>query len=220
VRVVDNCATMSASATPSRMDASAARPDGGVEGNNRLTSATGMVLLVMLAVEGYTILDVRGLITLHIFLGVMLVGPVLLKVAATLYRFGRYYTGASAYVRKGPPHVVLRVLGPVVTLSTLAVLGTGIGLIFVNSRGLLLLAHKASFIVWFAVMTVHVLGHLQHAASSSWLELRRSSAKTRMRFAAVVLAVALGVGGAAALMPSASHWTNGHSVLEHGDRGR
>ncbi len=55
--------------------------DSGVEGNSRLTSATGIVLLVMLAVEGYTILNVRGLITLHIFLGIMLVGPVLLKIA-------------------------------------------------------------------------------------------------------------------------------------------
>ena len=202
------------------MDASAARADGGVEGNSRLTSGTGMVLLVMFAVEGYTILDVRGLITLHIFLGVMLVGPVLLKVAATLYRFGRYYTGQPAYVRKGPPHIVLRVLGPVVTLSSLAVLGTGIGLIFVDSRGLLLFTHKASFVIWFGVMTVHVLGHLQHAAVSSWLELRRSSSKSRIRFAAVVLAVALGIGGAAALVPSASHWTNHHSDVGRDDHDR
>lgn len=202
------------------MGASAARADGGVEGNGRLTSATGMVLLVMLAVEGYTILDVSGLITLHIFLGVMLVGPVLLKIATTLYRFGRYYTGASAYLRKGAPHVVLRVLGPVVTLSSLAVLATGIGLIFVNSRGSLLLAHKASFIVWVAVMTVHVLGHLQQAASESWRDLRRSSSSRRIRIAAVVLAVALGIGGAAALMPSASHWTNRSSKLGHSDDGR
>jgi hypothetical protein len=194
--------------------------DRGVEGNSRLTSVTGLVLLVMLAVEGYTILDVRGLITLHIFLGVMLVGPVLLKVAATLYRFGRYYTGKSAYVRKGPPHVVLRVLGPVVILSSLAVLGTGIGLIFVNSRGPLLLAHKASFIVWVAVMTVHVLGHLQQAAAESLRDLRRPSSAHRIRIAAVVLAVALGIGGAAAVMPSASHWTNRSSELGHSDHGR
>jgi hypothetical protein len=211
---------MSESASPTPIDATAARVDGGVEGNSQLTSVTGMVLLVMLAVEGYTILDVRGLITLHIFLGVMLVGPVLLKVAATLYRFGRYYTGESAYVRKGPPHVVLRVLGPVVILSSLAVLGSGIGLIFVNSRGLLLLAHKASFIVWVAVMTVHVLGHLQQAAAESLRDLRRPSSAHRIRIAAVVLAVALGIGGAAALTPSASHWTNRSSELDHSDHGR
>jgi hypothetical protein len=174
-----------------------------------------MVLLAMLAVEGYTILDVRGLITLHIFLGIMLVGPVLLKVASTLYRFSRYYTGEPAYVRKGPPHLLLRVLGPVVTLSSLVVLGTGIGLIFVNSRGPLLLAHKASFIIWVAVMTIHVLGHIQGAAVSSWRDLRSSSTARLSRIGAVVLAVALGVAGAAALMPSASHWTNRSSDVSH-----
>ncbi len=87
--------------------------DAGVEGNARLTSVVGMSLLAMLAVEGYTVLDVRGMITLHIFLGIMLVGPILLKTATTMYRFVRYYQGKPAYVRKGPPHIVLRVLGPV-----------------------------------------------------------------------------------------------------------
>ena len=71
--------TMSFSRTSRSVDAAANDVDAGVEGNTRLTSATGLVLLVMLAVEGYTILDVRGLITVHVFVGVMLVGPVLLK---------------------------------------------------------------------------------------------------------------------------------------------
>ena len=51
----------------------------GVEGNSRLTSATGIVLLALLAVEGVTILSVRQMITLHIFVGVLLLGPVLLQ---------------------------------------------------------------------------------------------------------------------------------------------
>ena len=181
--------------------------DSGVEGNSRLTSATGIVLLVMLAVEGYTILNVRGLITLHIFLGIMLVGPVLLKIASTLYRFIRYYSGDEKYVRKGPPHIVLQVLGPVVTVSSVAVLGTGIGLIFARSGGTLLLAHKASFFVWVAAMTIHVLGHLREAFVSSWRELRTSSARRRLRVTALVLAIAVGVGGGAVLLPSASYWT-------------
>lgn len=100
----------------------------GVEGNTLLTSSTGVVLLVMLVVEGYTVLDVRGMITLHVFLGVMLIGPVLLKVASTLYRFIRYYVGEQSYIRKGPPHVVLRMIGPLVTLTSLGLLGTGVAL--------------------------------------------------------------------------------------------
>ena len=83
----------------------------GVEGNSRLTSATGMVLLVLLAVEGVTILSVRQMITLHIAVGVLLLGPVLLKTGSTMYRFTRYYTGAPSYRRKGPPHLLLRVSG-------------------------------------------------------------------------------------------------------------
>ena len=106
--------------------------DEGVEGNSRLTSANGMVLLVMLAVEGVTILDVRSMLTLHIFLGIMIVPPVLLKSATALYRFAKYYRGAEPYVRKGPPHIVLRALGPLVVLTSLALLGTGVGLLAVH----------------------------------------------------------------------------------------
>jgi hypothetical protein len=200
---------METSISPAAPSSARDRADAGVEGNGRLTSVTGLVLLVMLAVEGYTILDVRGLITLHIVLGIMLVGPVLLKVASTLYRFARYYGRRPAYVRRGPPHIVLRVLGPLVTISSLAVLGTGLGLIWVHGDGgLLLTAHKASFIVWVAVMTIHVLGHVQEAATSTWRELRHRTAGRRWRLVAVALALIVGIGGASALLPSASHWTH------------
>jgi hypothetical protein len=37
--------------------------DEGVVGNSRLTSVNGMVLLILLAVEGFTILGVRQMIT-------------------------------------------------------------------------------------------------------------------------------------------------------------
>ena len=184
--------------------------DDGVEGNARLTAATGLVLLVLLAVEGYTILDVRGLITLHIFLGILLVGPVLLKIASTTYRFARYYLGTAEYVRKGPPHIILRVLGPLVTISSLAVLGTGIGLIWDRSGGSLLTAHQASFIVWVSVMTIHVLGHLQGALRETWHDLRRSSRWQRIRLGLVVASVVVGVGIALILFPSASPWTTQH----------
>ncbi len=54
----------------------------GVGGNSRLTSATGIVLLALLAVEGVTILSVRQMITLHIYVGILLLGPVLLSQEA------------------------------------------------------------------------------------------------------------------------------------------
>lgn len=191
------------------------RTDGGVEGNARLTSAVGVVLLVLLAGEGYTILDVHGLISLHIFLGILLVGPVLLKIASTTYRFARYYLGSAEYVRKGPPHIILRVIGPLVTVSSLAVLGTGIGLIWDRSGGALLKAHQVSFIVWVSVMTVHVLGHLRGAFQEMWTELRRGSRRRNIRLVLVVGSVIIGVGLALLLYPSATSWTTQHHGFGH-----
>ena len=72
----------------------------GVEGNSRLTAVDGMVLLVLLVVEGFTVLAVRQMITLHVYVGVLLVGPVLLKCASTGFRFVRYYARARPYVEK------------------------------------------------------------------------------------------------------------------------
>ncbi|HUC21922.1 MAG TPA: hypothetical protein VMA73_04390, partial [Streptosporangiaceae bacterium] len=81
----------------------------GVAGNERLTAMTGAVLLLGFAVEGLTVLQVHRLLFIHVLVGGLLIGPVLLKMAATIYRFARYYTGSAPYVRKGPPHPVLRV---------------------------------------------------------------------------------------------------------------
>ena len=82
----------------------AQRFTGGVDGNARLTALAGAVLLVLLAVEGATILFLRPLLSVHVFVGMLLLGPVALKLASTGYRFVRYYTRQRASTsRKGPP---------------------------------------------------------------------------------------------------------------------
>ena len=130
----------------------------GVEGNEYLTALTGTVLLVGFALEGLTLLALGRLLTLHMFLGVLLIGPVLLKIGSTGYRFVRYYTGSEGYVRKGPPAPIPRVLGPVAILTSLAVLGTGVVLALTGrATGPWLFLHKASFVLWFGAMTLHVL---------------------------------------------------------------
>lgn len=189
----------------------------GVEGNSRLTAVNGMVLLVLLAVEGLTILSVRQLMTVHVYLGTLLLGPIALKCASTMYRFVRYYTGATSYVARGAPHVVLRVLGPIVILTSLAVIGTGIGLVYAgpDHREPLLTLHKASFILWFATLTVHVLGHLLEASRTTWRELRdpavpAATRNRRWRSIGIVVSLVVGVALASALYPSAHEWTSGH----------
>jgi hypothetical protein len=134
---------------------------GGAEGNERLTALTGSVLLVLFAIEGFTILSVHQLLTLHFFLGMLLIGPVVLKACSTSYRFLRYYGGAAEYRRKGPPALLLRLLGPVVLVTSVSVIGTGVMLAVTGpGGGMWLLLHKASFVVWFGAMTVHVLAHV------------------------------------------------------------
>ena len=135
---------------------------GGTDGNERLTVLTGLLLIVLLAVLGVTIVFIGRLLWLHLFVGLVLLGPVALKLGSTGYRFARYYTSDAAYRAKGPPAPVLRGLAPLVVGSTLAVFVTGVALLVLGpgSRNPLVLLHKASFIVWIAVTAVHVIGHL------------------------------------------------------------
>ena len=138
---------------------------GGVEGNERLTAMTGAVLLVLLAVEGYTILRIGRLLTLHVFLGMLLLGPVTLKAASVIYRFARYYTGSEPYKRKGPPQPLLRALGPVIVLLTACVFGSGVmlavtGPSYSGGPSGWLQLHRLSFIAWLCAMTVHVLTYV------------------------------------------------------------
>lgn len=152
----------------------AARPDrtGGSEGNRRLTGSTAAVLLILLAAEGATLFAIRPLVSIHVFLGMLLVAPIGLKLATVGYRFVRYYSGSREYRLAGPPHTFLRMLGPVVVLSTAALFATGVALIVLgpNRAGVLGL-HKASFVVWLAAMGAHVLAHIlkvPRLAAADW----------------------------------------------------
>jgi hypothetical protein len=135
---------------------------GGTDGNERLTAATGLVLLILLAVLGVTILRIRPLLNEHMFLGILLIGPVTLKLASTGYRFIRYYSSEARYRRKGPPATPLRLLAPIVVVSTIVVFGSGVALMLLgpSSRSTLLPIHKISFFVWVAATALHVLAHL------------------------------------------------------------
>ena len=137
-------------------------PGAGTDGNERLTVHTGLLLVVLFAALGVTIVGIGRLLWLHLFLGLLLLGPVALKLASTGYRFMRYYTDDRAYRAKGPPLLFLRGLAPIVVFFTVAVFGTGIALLLLgpSSRQPLGELHKLSFIAWIVVTAVHVLGHL------------------------------------------------------------
>jgi hypothetical protein len=184
----------------------------GVEGNARITATFGAVIFVLLFVEGVTILRVEQLISVHVFVGVLLAPFVVVKLAATGYRLVRYYVGRPAYVEKGPPPLVLRLLGPFVSASTVAVVATGIGAVLRRNVDWIVLAHKASFIMWFGAMTIHVLGHALETPALALGDLRSRCGRAR-RVAgagrrAVLLAVAVAVGLPLAItsLAWAHHW--------------
>ena len=57
---------------------------GGTNGNERLTTVVGATLIVLLAVIGLTILRIGQLLSVHLFVGMLLVPPVLLKLEACI----------------------------------------------------------------------------------------------------------------------------------------
>jgi hypothetical protein len=155
---------------------------GGAEGNERLTAATGAVLLLLLAAEGVTILQIHRLLTAHFFIGMLLLGPVALKAVSTCYRFVRFYTGAPDYREKGPPAPLLRMLGPFVLATSLGVLGTGVVLAFTGPRaGPWLFLHKATFVLWFGVMAVHVLAYAWRLPALIGPDMRVAAGPSRTR---------------------------------------
>lgn len=192
----------------------AARPrrhrfGGGASGNDRLTSITGAVLLVLLAVEGATIPFLRGLLTVHVFVGMLLLGPVALKLASTGYRFLRYYGGRPEYVRRGPPAPAMRFfVAPVLVASTVTLFGTGVGLIaFGPGRGLMLGLHKASFIVWFGAMAIHVLAYLGRAMRHAFADYgSHRIAGVALRHILVAGALVAGIIVAVLTLPLAGPW--------------
>jgi hypothetical protein len=199
---------------------------GGTAGNEQLTATVGALLLVLLAVLGVTIIRIGQLLWLHLFLGLLLIGPVALKMGSTGYRFVRYYTADPPYRRKGPPATELRLLAPLVVASTIAVFATGVllllegpgattGLVIFHKPSLLFW-HKVTFFIWLGVTGLHVLGHLVGLPRSM-----RAVRETRSglpglepgaggRMLAFWGAIAIGALIAVALLPDFGTWTSAH----------
>jgi hypothetical protein len=191
-----------------------AEPTGGADGNERLTALTGAVLLAMLSAEGLTIMARRQLLAAHFFIGMLLIGPVLLKLGSTVYRFFRYYTGSAPYVRKGPPRPLLRLLGPVVIATSVGVIGSGVMLAVTGPRpSIWLLAHKGFFVLWFGAMMIHVfacapkLPRLLRSGSAARDRTRAVLAGAGQRWLLLAGSLAVGLAIATATYHLAAPWT-------------
>jgi hypothetical protein len=193
---------------------------GGSDGNARLTAAAAVVLTVLLLAEGLTLLlGVRQLLVPHILIGLLLIPPILLKLASTGWRMAAYYRRAEEYVRRGPPDALLRFLvGPLLVASTVVLFASGIAAAWSGRRGLLLGLHKASFVVWGVAFGIHFLAHVLKLPRLVAFDWWRPDALGGRRLRQYLLAGALVAGLVVALaaFPLAHHWHPGFAL--EGDR--
>jgi hypothetical protein len=90
-------------------------------------------------------------------------------------------------------------LGPIVVVLTVTVLATGVALLFAGPswRSRLLFLHKASFVLWFGAMTIHVISHVAATARLAPRDYirrtRREVSGAGLRQWTVIASVVLGV---------------------------
>jgi len=189
----------------------------GAAGNARLTGGAAAMLLVLLAIEGATIPFIGRLRGPHIFIGMLLIPPVMLKLASTGYRFVRYYSGNRTFRSKGPPPLPMRLLAPGVVLTTVALFTPGVLLLFDGpGSGSLKFLHKVSFILWFILVTVHVLGHLIEVPALAMPDWRSKGGReaalagSGLRLALLGASLLAGLTLALATYQLAGPWRAGH----------
>ncbi len=195
------------------------QPPARPEANARLTAATGLALLLLFVAEIITVvLGPRSVLAVHIAIGLALVPLVILKLASTTWRMVNYYRRDQDYRIKGPPTPMLRLLGPVLALVTIALLASGIVLVLGphSAYGAALFVHKKVFYVWLAAFAVHTVAHLADAMQLSYRDLtqrlRLAVPGARYRLAVVLGCVALGVVLGLALSGHGSGYLQAHPL--------
>jgi hypothetical protein len=185
-------------------------------GNARLTGSTGLVLLLLFAVQvGTVVIGVKTHVTLHVFVGLLLVPPLLTKIASVARRFIGYYRHERAYQRRGAPPLPLRVLGPVLLGTTLLLFITGITE-FLAPTVVVSKIHDVSAYLWLVLVLAHLAGHgrdIRRTAIRDWLPRARAAVPgAALRQAAILASLAAGLALALALV---SHVGTFHNEVNH-----
>jgi hypothetical protein len=193
---------------------------GGARGNERLTLLAALVLLALLGVELLTTLGLPAYLSVHLFVGIVLIPLVSLKLASTSWRFARYYTGSAEYRRLGPPQIVLRALAPALVVATVVLFGSGVAFLAVTGTHPLRTIHTFAFLAWGVLMVVHVFAYLKRVlwgALADWRPQRRlDGGGLRLGLVAGSLVAGLVVAGATYSVQQS--WLAHHD--RHGEGGR
>jgi hypothetical protein len=186
----------------------------GVRQNARLTALVGSVLVLLLGAELLTALSVEALTWPHLVLGTALLAPVGLKLGTTGWKIVRYYGHAPAYVREGAPSWFRRLLAPVVIVTTVGLLGTGVALLILGpaNSGRVATFHRAFFAVWCAALALHVVVQARRSARAVTAELAAPTTHSlpgrRQRALALAAMLVVGIGLAAWAAQHVAPWTH------------
>jgi hypothetical protein len=193
------------------------------DGNERLTSTIGLLLLVpILVLIASIVLGVHNFMSLHVFVGLTLIPAVLLKLASVGWRFGRYYTRSGAYVAQGPPQVAMRLLAPLFVAATVVLFGSGIAMGVLHGHALQFARrlHGPASVIWLVLLGLHVVVYIRRAWTSTArdaLPAQREPVRgTTVRAYAVAAVVVCGLALAAATVPAQHRWVD--LPRDHHDR--
>lgn len=184
----------------------------GVVGNERMTALASAVLLVLILAELVTLANLHALLSPHIVVGVLLVGPLGVKLGSVGSRFVRYYTGSPVFVRKGPPRLALRVLAPLLVVTTLVVIGSGMALLVYGPTavGPLRAVHFVSTVIWLPMIAVHLFAYIRQVLPLIVDDWRKPFAEQvrggGLRLGVILGALLAGTIAAILALPLAGPW--------------
>ncbi len=188
----------------------------GIEANERLTGTTALVLLVLLAIEGATIVRVQFALDaprVHWSTAGAARHRQDVEHDVALCKVLPRYAGVSP--QGSAAGCRCRVLGPFTVILTAIVFVTGFLLLLgpTSMRNEYFQLHRASFIAWFAVMVIHVLGHVGDMTRSSTKDWTRRTRKlvagARARRVVLAASLVVGLGFALVIVSYVGPWSRG-----------
>lgn len=180
--------------------------------NERLTGIAGTILFILIVSQLVITANLHSLLSVHIFVGILLSGPLLIKMCSTGFKFLLYYAGNPAFVKHGAPNIWLRLLAPFLVMMTILVFISGFALTFVgpNHMGIFFTIHAASVALWIPLVIVHIYAHIKRATRITLSDLREK-ARLRVkgrnaRLGTNVAGLVMGAIAAVLMLPFSAPW--------------
>jgi hypothetical protein len=192
------------------------------DGNERLTAATGLAIAGLAIAEIATLLlGLHSNLQAHVFIGLVLLPPIVVKLASTGWRFARYYSRNAEYREKGAPQLAMRLLAPLLVALTLLLFGSGVAMGLVHGEALRVARriHGPASVLWMIVLGVHVLAYgiraLRAFGDDVQPRRRREASGARWRTYLVVSTLVLGLAIGLATLPVQHDWLHLGSHHHH-----